>query len=474
MCRRTPSSEETQQRKLVNVDRMILSISAPNICINEIRFIVAYIFKERLSLRYELSFEDRSTFLLIDKERNKRLELDASFFHAAGHEWLQKLEPSQLKYHDNEWLLSDKNQRAISIPILFGDAQKSIDNESINIHFDIIGSIFYVLTQYDEATLSEYDKFNRISIDKTFLHKNSLYKLPIVDVYVSYLHFLLSEMNITSQHTVSFPKISLSCDVDHIYDTSAQSSSQTIKRILARIFRDKNYPSAFNCFLNRITNKKDHRYDEYYKALSYIANIASDDLEKHFNFIVLKTSNMDNVVDEELVKHTIKKFKDKVDVIGAHLGFETFNNESKAKQSIAKFEEILDYVNAPVSCIYNRQHYLRYCVLQTPRILEASGIHIDTSVGYAENVGFRSGTCHQYPMYDLRNRKSLKIRQQPLIAMDHALINESRDEIELLQNMNRYYNLCLRYDGTFTILWHNSTIARPYFLRTLKHFIQNR
>ena len=58
---------------------------------------------------------------------------------------------------------------------------------------------------------------------------------------------------------------------------------------------------------------------------------------------------------------------------------------------------------------YVRQHYLRWSI-KTPVIQNKFGFNNDSSVGYADYVGFRCGTSHEYSMFDF-SQKIMNLKQ---------------------------------------------------------------
>jgi hypothetical protein len=105
-----------------------------------------------------------------------------------------------------------------------------------------------------------------------------------------------------------------------------------------------------------------------------------------------------------------------------------------------------------------RQHYLRWST-RTPANWEAAGLDYDSTLSYADHAGFRCGTCHEYPMYDLHERKRLRLLQRPLICMETTLI----DSMGLgytesaLEEMKKLKHAVRQVNGKFTLLWHNSS-----------------
>ena len=63
-------------------------------------------------------------------------------------------------------------------------------------------------------------------------------------------------------------------------------------------------------------------------------------------------------------------------------------------------------------------------------------------------------------MYDLLNRRPLKVRERPLIVMECSVIADRYLGLgytdQALDLMLTFKRRALRYGGNFTLLWHNS------------------
>jgi len=109
-----------------------------------------------------------------------------------------------------------------------------------------------------------------------------------------------------------------------------------------------------------------------------------------------------------------------------------------------------------------RQHYLRYHVQKTSSILEQIGIAYDSTLTFAEIAGFRCGCCYEYPLYDLINRRRLKLREQPLLVMDRSLISPKYMNLnydDAYDFITKCKQRCELFDGDFVILWHNNLVV---------------
>jgi peptidoglycan/xylan/chitin deacetylase (PgdA/CDA1 family) len=108
-----------------------------------------------------------------------------------------------------------------------------------------------------------------------------------------------------------------------------------------------------------------------------------------------------------------------------------------------------------------RQHYLRFENPTTWRAQEAAGLAHDSTIGHAERVGFRSGTCREYPVFDLRDRRVLALRERPLVAMDGTLLEYMGLGLgEAGDRLRAVAGACRAAGGDAVILYHTDTLAR--------------
>jgi hypothetical protein len=117
-----------------------------------------------------------------------------------------------------------------------------------------------------------------------------------------------------------------------------------------------------------------------------------------------------------------------------------------------------------MTCVnFGRQHFLRFEAPTTWQIWEDNNMKWDSTLSYADREGFRCGVCYEFPVFNFLTRKELNLYEKPLIVMEgsfttyqkHISKQDMIDKIVNLQNKVRKYN------GTFVILWHNSSFNTP-------------
>jgi hypothetical protein len=112
-----------------------------------------------------------------------------------------------------------------------------------------------------------------------------------------------------------------------------------------------------------------------------------------------------------------------------------------------------------LSCFYphpsiNRYHFLKFTVHDF-LALEAAGIRIDTSLGYAEQFGFRNNYGLPFHPFDLTTNRVVKVLEVPMQVMDRTFYNNKMEPKtaagEVLKWMQANESNCV-----FTINWHNN------------------
>ena len=103
-----------------------------------------------------------------------------------------------------------------------------------------------------------------------------------------------------------------------------------------------------------------------------------------------------------------------------------------------------------------RMHWL-YFSQESPRALEEAGFAYDSTLGYNDAVGYRSGTTQVFRLPGASNLLEL-----PLHVQDTAMFYKKRmglSEVEALQMFQKLIGDMRTYGGVFTINWHQRSLG---------------
>jgi hypothetical protein len=88
----------------------------------------------------------------------------------------------------------------------------------------------------------------------------------------------------------------------------------------------------------------------------------------------------------------------------------------------------------------------------------------DATLGFADSVGFRCGTCHDYTAFDVRAERAIGLRVRPLIAMDVSVLDDQYMGLGISSGaqavLGELRRCCERVHGSFSVLWHNNEFQR--------------
>lgn len=163
--------------------------------------------------------------------------------------------------------------------------------------------------------------------------------------------------------------------------------------------------------------------------------------------------------------------------IGLHGSYDSGVDAPRLRAELEALQRLLDEEKIEQRVEQGRQHYLRWCPRRTASVLDQAGIRVDSTLGFADQPGFRSGTCREHPMFDLGAGATLRLRQRPLICMECSVLSPLYLGLdsgsEALGLMQELQGACHTLGGEFTLLWHNSQLMtsaeRTLFERMLGH-----
>src|SRR6185437_13538035 len=150
------------------------------------------------------------------------------------------------------------------------------------------------------------------------------------------------------------------------------------------------------------------------------------------------------------VKHMVAWLQQNKVELGVHPGYDTFRSPEKLRKEILTVREVLG-----VQPVGGRQDYLRWCP-DTWLDWENCGLASDSSVGFADHIGFRAGTCLPYRPWLFTLNREAHLTELPLLIMDATMAGYMRLTPEKsLEAISACVSRCREVGGVFTLLWHN-------------------
>jgi hypothetical protein len=320
-----------------------------------------------------------------------------------------------------------------------------------------------MLTRYEEMVVGERDAYGRFPASASLAEREGFVRVAIVDAYVELLWGALRRLWPRLERRPRSFRLALTHDVD---DPLA-SMGRTPRRLARQLAADGLVRRDPALVAQRVRSwaalrRGDFRLDPY-NTFDFLMGVS----ERHgiagaFYFLATKEASTRNgpyTLEHPWVRSLIATIQRRGHEIGYHAGFDTYRDAERTGEEFRRLRAAAGELGVSQSQWGGRQHYLRWENPSTWENWERAGLDYDSTVGFAERIGFRLGTSHEFPAFNLRRREPLRLRERPLLVMDRTVFDYmglSDDEAE--KAILEVAGECRRAQGTLTLLWHNSTL----------------
>lgn len=410
-----------------------MTIYIPIIFASEINYVLHVLLKENLNL-YEYNIAESATNDIVLKSSAGSITINNQFF---------KGEFENLYTETNLPSRAIKvNFENVEITTLYGNNEIKVENNNYYIGADIIGTAFFLLTQW-ESTIKEGDHLGRYDYETSTLKKFDLYDTPIVNQYIFLLKNLLEKIGVESKLNDYKPEFT--SDIDSI------TKYKTFRNLLGGLYHRKSLSVIGEYFQSRNDKTKDP-----YFTFDYMFNkIQKKNIDSTLYFMTdvqdVKYDTVDYNLNEPLIQNLFLQLKERNCKIGLHPSI----NSWKSKETIVEQKMKLETA-AKEEANTIRQHYLRYDVRETIPAMNEAGFKSDSSVQFTQGCGFAAGMCTPYSLYDLKNRKITNVIETPLIFMKKK--DYVKDVEASFHKAKSIIDEAKKYNGRFSILFHNADL----------------
>ena len=318
--------------------------------------------------------------------------------------------------------------------------------------FDIIETIFCHISRYEEVFSkdSQKDEHYRMRSSEQLLVRNEIHHTPVVDILVP-VFFKALGLQIDDRAT----SFSMTHDIDAIHKfNSPLKLPKSIIRVLLMGLGLNGVKNIIIWFFKSLISKD---CDPYYNFDSFL--IADDVFVEKTIFFVAGGRTRFDLFNKNYLKYlpvVIKKSLNKGYTIGFHPSYNAHDNADMINEEISILKDM-----SKQDIHYVRSHFLRVNFNSSFRIYENSGIAVDSTLGYTDDIGFRCGTGFKYFLYDFENEKRYKIKELPMVFMDGSLlIMYCNNDSDCFRNNLKRFIEKNKYNTHITFNFHNTIFDR--------------
>ena len=353
------------------------------------------------------------------------------------------------------------------IPLLFGEPREewSADGSQLIIHADLLASTYFLISRYEEMyRRSERDSYGRFPGKSALPYRAGFLHRPIIDEYGEALRQILLETGIAERHNLrleerphTFSRVNLTHDLSRPYNYRGWRS------FLRAWLKQKNSPLE----AARLSFSADVE-DDYFtfpKFLKWDRNTCDSlgrDRSDIFLFIRMPSRHPLDKPYYSLHSLYLRRIlsiaaKHKV-LLALQCSYAAGHQSELISKERHQFEKA--FRQRPRGLRHNK---LTSCEPEDLLQAYVSGFRNDYSMGYADVVGFRLGTCRPVKFINPNTRLLTELILHPLVLRDLTLSDQrymalEQDEAERIAH--DLIRTTARYNGELTLLWHNDLLSQ--------------
>jgi len=173
-------------------------------------------------------------------------------------------------------------------------------------------------------------------------------------------------------------------------------------------------------------------------------------------------------LDDRRIRRLIHTIEQAGVEMGIHPSYETFLSPVQLHDEVEKLRALFGSIK-----LGGRQHYLRWDPQSWAR-WDAIGLAYDSSVGFADYVGFRAGTCIPYRPWLWSENCCAGLVEIPLLATDSTLRGYMKlSASQALAVLRSLVDRCREVGGVFTLAWHNTALLDSRYSETYRLLLED-
>ncbi len=431
----------------------------------ERRYIHKVILGEFLGLTFAARPAQRADVCIRAESGCGELTLPDQLFQTPSPQWLTRASLPRLPLPSID---SPNCEGERAIPVIYGTGGPAISRSgnAIKLSIDVFGSAFFMLTRYEEAITGgprdEHGSFPdeaALAVRERFAHR------PIVNEYAALLERALQLLWPGLPRAKRSFRVLLTHDVDWPLATAGRLWPRVARQMVIDTLQRHNLQgAAMRLHSYRRTRAGDDDADMW-NTFDFIMSSAEEaGLRAAFYLIPERLAGkLDGscAINHPFIRRLIRQIDARGHELGLHTSYEAHRDPALIARQLAQLRAVLNAEGVEQQILGGRQHYLRWLNPETWQGWDSAGLSYDSSVGYVRHTGFRAGTCFEYPVFNLRRRQPLRLRERPLVAMEEAALIEHAYRYErVAEGIIGLSRTVRRFGGDFVLLWHNNWLAQ--------------
>lgn len=403
----------------MNPGIFIIKISESEAMHPGIRYVLNYLFNQRLNVPWKLEPAEAQT---------KKLEI----------QYVQEGNLAKSSIVVPLW----KIQEPITV-----ETQNQQSSTDLTWRFDLIQTLLFVLSRQEEHQRNNLDLHGRFDVQHAQIPGHRAY----LDHWIETLRIQVNQLAGFEISPKPAYRYQLTIDIDQVFAYRCKGFARNFKGGLRQLMR-----GDFSGYVQRmlaITGTGKDPFDVYH-GLEDFCN------SNHIRPLVFvhaglpgqfdKQVNLNCKAAQKAINH-MASFAD----IGLHPSYFASENKELLREEKSRLEQI---VGSPIT--KSRFHYLKMHLPESYEHLIAAGITDDYTMGHASKPGYRAGTSHPFPFFNMERNEERPLTIHPFQVMDTTFIRYMpMNQLEALAFTRNMAKDVSDLGGIFTLLVHNEMPA---------------
>ncbi|EYB68146.1 hypothetical protein DEIPH_ctg026orf0050 [Deinococcus phoenicis] len=354
------------------------------------------------------------------------------------------------------------------LPVLYGRAlgdgeSLRLREDQVDLGLDVFGSSLFLLTRYEEVVRGERDAHGRFAHAGSLAAAEGLALRPLVNEYLDLLWGCLRHLWPGLRRRPRTRRLLLSHDVDHHLWNRDRHPRRALSALKADLRNWRTGPRPFGTLASVARAwRGDYAADPYNTFVWLMEQSERLGVRSAFYFITDRRHegvNGSYALDDPWIRRLMADIAGRGHELGLHPSYHTVRDPAQIRHEFGRLRETAGTLGITQATWGGRQHYLRWEAPTTWQAWADAGLNYDSSVGFADHVGFRAGVCYEYRTFNLLTGQPLALTERPLLVMEGSLLDPKYMHLsypEAGRTAQALMRTCAHFDGDFTLLWHNS------------------
>jgi hypothetical protein len=334
----------------------------------------------------------------------------------------------------------------------------------VSFGLDFFGAAFFLLTRYEELACPVRDDHGRFPAHASLAGRCNVIERPVVDEYAEVVWAAMQRLWPRLVRRDGDRRPCLTHDVDRPFGTDRPLARQ-LRSAGADLVLRRDPVLAGRRLMAALRGRSGGVVSDPFDTFDWLMDVSERyGTRSAFYFVAGRTDvRMDPrySVDDPRIRRLLRRIANRGHEVGLHASYGSYRSTEAVRREFEALRRAAEAEGVRQEIWGGRQHFLRWEAPTTWQVWEDAGLAYDSTVGFADQAGFRAGTSSEFRVFNLRTRTALRLRERPLALMDGTLFGRRYMHLSHAAATRVAARIAGRSrvcGGSPVLLWHNDSV----------------